>query len=567
MTPRWEILPGDPKAEEELVVRIGVDRVIARLLVNRGVTDPDEAERFLAPDLASLPDPETIPHLAEGARRVADAIERNERIVVFGDYDVDGITGAALMVRFLTAVGATVDCALPEREGEGYGLGPLAAERIVREGAAVLITVDNGVAAHEAITIATDGGIDVVVTDHHLLPETLPTPFAMVTPRLAPDDADWAPLAGVGVAFAFAIGIRRELHRRGRAKESLPNLGDLLDLVAIGTVADCVPLTGVNRTLVAHGLKRLARDDRSGTTALMRNAGIDPAHVDAMEVAFGIAPRLNAAGRMGSALRGLDLLLTDDRRTATELAAELENENRARKALQEATCDAALASIDRDRVARDRIVVVAGDGWKSGIVGIVASRLVETFAVPAVVVAFDGDGPGRGSARSIEGFDVAAALGAADDLLAGHGGHPMAAGLSVTRERFPALVDRLGQVASRLLSDADRAPTFIADAQVDPARFDLTFIETVGALGPFGEGNPSPRFAAEGVEAIKVTPVGKEGRHVRLTLAGGGEAIGFHLADRTTGPGRYDLLFEPGVNRFNGSTRPQLRLVDLRPSP
>ncbi|MBF0171778.1 MAG: single-stranded-DNA-specific exonuclease RecJ, partial [Nitrospinae bacterium] len=454
-----------------------------------------------------------------------------------------------------------------EREGEGYGLGPLAAQKIVDEGCKVLVTVDNGVSAHEAIALATAAGIDVVVTDHHLLPESLPAPFALVTPRLAPDDGEWAPLAGVGVAFAFAMGLRRELLRRGRPRESLPNLAELLDLVAIGTVADCVPLTGVNRILVAHGLKRLAWGERAGTAALMRAAGVDPGAVDAADVAFSLAPRLNAAGRMGSAMRGLSLLLTDDRQEAASLADELEGENRARKELQERTCDEALARLDPEQVARDRIAVVGGEGWKSGIVGIVASRLVERFGVPAVVVAFDGDGPGRGSARSLPGFDIAAALAQGADLLAGHGGHAMAAGLSVERERFAPFSRRMAEVAAARLAGADLSPVIFADATVDPARFDLPLIGALARLGPFGEGNRAPRFVADGASVSRVSPVGREGRHVRLTLAGGGaEAIGFHMADRVAGPGRYDLLFEPGVNRFNGTVRPQLRLVDLRPA-
>ena len=566
----WRLAEGDRRAENELTAALGVGPLIARLLVNRGYATVAAARSFLSTDLSGLPEPTDMQGMERAADRVMAAIASGERIVIYGDYDVDGVTATTVMVRFLAAVGANVDYALPEREKDGYGLKPAAIARLADIGTKLLITVDNGVSAHEAVEAANAAGIDVVVTDHHQMPQTPVAAYAVVNPRLDSPLAPTASLAGVGVAFELARAIRSKLLKGGAPKEGLPHLGALLDCVAVGSIADCVPLVGVNRTLVTNGLKQLARTRWTGLTALMAAAGVAPDRVEPGDIAFGIAPRINAAGRMGSAAAALGLMLADDPHTAARLARELEEANRRRRELQEKIYAEAMGMIDPEQVARDRAVVAAGYGWKTGVVGIVAAKTTEKFGTPSALVAFDGDGPGRGSVRSVPGFNAGEALAAASAHLMTHGGHPAAAGFTVAPESYEAFRGMFIDAARTALADVDTRPETVIDAVVDPAAFDVAFIEELAAtMGPFGEGNRTPVFLAEKAPIQRIVRMGKEKNHARLSIYGvKAEVVAFGFADEfeaAGGEGSFDLVFTPTLNHFNGVTRPQLRLIDMSP--
>ncbi len=511
------------------------------------------------------------------ARRVAQAVRDREPIWIYTDYDVDGVTSAALLTEFLEACGTSPGIRLPRRDREGYGLHPDAVREMAARGARVVVTADCGIRAVEAARAAREVGVDLVVTDHHTPGPEVPEAAAVVNPRLPgsryPDDA----LAGVGVAWNLAVAVRgvlRDLGHFGGRPE--PDLRELLDLVAIGTVADVAPLVGVNRVLVAAGIDRINRSPRPGVRALAEVARVR-GRVRAGNIGFQIGPRLNAAGRMQGPREALDVLRSRDIGRARELARLLDRVNRERQDSERRTVAAAVARVDREGWWPERwSLVVEGDGWHPGVVGLVASRLVERFHRPCVVLSRV-DGRLKGSARSVRGLNLVEALSACRDLLARFGGHAAAAGLELRPDlaRGPDGVEsfreRFEDAVRDILTPEDLIPVLTADADVGLEELRIDAVRSLSVLEPFGVGNPRPVFVARDVRVLDVRPVGAEGAHLRLRVRQGRaafDAMAWRAGEgpRAVRPGRtVDLAFVPEVAEWNGVERVRLVLEDIRP--
>jgi single-stranded-DNA-specific exonuclease len=564
---------GDPEREAAAVAlarALKLHPLAARVLAARGHVDPGEAARFLDAPLAELPDPFTMKGMDRAVERISLALARGERIACYGDYDVDGVTSTSLLVGFLRAAGADVVAYVPHRLVEGYGLNAGAVGRLAAEGAKLLVSLDCGITSVEEVRVAAAAGMDTVVVDHHTVPVELPAATAILNPHQPGCAYPTQDLAAVGVTFALCMALRRRLREAGRfgAQRPEPNLKEALDLVALGTIADVVPLTGANRTLVRWGLEVLARSRRPGLRALKRVAGVaDGAPVTAGQVGFRLAPRINAAGRLDDAGRGVRLMLSANDEEARALAEELDRENQARQELERRILEEAIEDAEARVAAGARGLVLARDGWHPGVVGIVASRIVERFHRPTVLVALE-DGAGKGSGRSIESFHLYDALSACAAHLTRFGGHRHAAGVSVTREALPAFRAAFEALAAARVSDEDLQPRCRIDGWVEDADLTQEAAADLERLAPFGAGHPEPVFALRRAPARGRT-VGAAGLHLKLALGARGlDAIGFGMGDRAPlcAAGPVDAAFCLGFDEWDGTRRLQLKLKDLRSS-
>lgn len=563
----WRLRPADPAAVERLVLAGGVPDVVARVLSARGVT-PAEVKRFLDPKLSEqLPDPSHLLDMDRAADRLARAIAAGEAIAVFGDYDVDGATSAALLQRFLSSVGAVPRVYVPNRLTEGYGPNAPALRQLAAEGAKVVVTVDCGIMAHEALAAGAEAGLDAIVVDHHAAADTLPRAIAVVNPNRRDETSPLKHVAAVGVAFLLAVAINRALRAAGwYASRAEPDLLRLLDLVALGTVADVVPLTGLNRVFVAQGLKVANDGGNPGFAALAGVARLS-GPIGAYHLGYVLGPRVNAGGRVGSPDMGARLLSTDDPAEARALAERLDAFNRERQAIEADVLAAAEAQVI---AAGERpIALAAGQGWHPGVIGIVASRLKDKFGRPALVVALDG-AVGKGSGRADNGFDLGAAILAAREagLLVNGGGHPRAAGFTVADASLGAFRDF---VEARAAAGVAASPVHDIDALLPLAAATPELVATIERAGPFGTGHREPRFAFCGVRVAFADVVG--GAHVRCTLADEHgtrlSAIAFRAAATPLGAALLDragaALDVSGVLRadsWQGRVRVQLQIDD-----
>jgi single-stranded-DNA-specific exonuclease len=537
--------------------------LLARLLWNRGVCDGDAALAFLRPTLAhGLRSPLLLKDMAAAASRLADALARGERVAVYGDYDVDGITGAAQLVLFLRELGADPLLHVSNRFREGYGLHGGAIRALAAAGARVLVTADCGTANVNELALAASLGLDVIVCDHHHAPATRPPAMAVLNPLRADCEFPFKGLSGAGVVFYLLMGLRMELRARGHAV--LPDLRRYLDLVALGTVADVVPLREENRVLVAHGLRAIDGTARPGLRALKEAAVVERASV--RSIGFRLAPRLNAGGRLAEAQRAVDVLVTSDPDEARALAAELECCNAERRAIEETMVAEAVRLVGESPGRRS--IVVAGDGWHQGVVGIVAARLAERFHRPALVIALDG-ALGRGSGRSVRGVDLHGAVSQCRALLETFGGHRQAVGFSLRRERVAALAESFEEAIVRTVSPADTEPLLALDAEVMLSAVTPALAETLLALEPHGPGNPEPVFLARDVRVVGARTVGDPSRpHLRLRLSQDGRtvpAIAFGRGHHAIAVGdRVDVAFTPRLSHWQGVERLEIEIVDLR---
>jgi single-stranded-DNA-specific exonuclease len=561
--PRWDLPdPLDESRADTLSAALSLPRTLCRVLVARGHGEVEAAKEFLRPRVTHLPAPGTLVDLSRAAERLQAAIRSGETVLVHGDYDVDGVCAAALLTRWLRRLGGRAEAFVPHRLRDGYDLGPGGLEAARRVGATLLVTVDCGIVAHDAIARAADAGIDVIVTDHHAPGDRLPPALAVVNPNRADDVSDRGYLCGAAVAF--------QLCRALAADAGLPEEEVLLDLdlVALATVADLVPLRTENRVLVRYGLRALARTTKPGLQALLEVCGMDGVP-EAGRVGFTLAPRLNAVGRMEDAGDALQLLLTEDPDEARRLARSADEVNGRRQEEDRRTLADAFrqleAGFDPDR---DRGVVLAAEGWHPGVIGIVASRVVERIHRPTVLVALDGEG-GRGSARSIPGFHLHRALTRCAGHLRRFGGHSAAAGMDLDRSALEAFRDSFNRVAGEELVEDQLRPRIRVDLEVDPSALTLELAEMARYLGPHGIGNPRPVFLARGLEVTSGREVGRG--HLKARVRGGGataEAIGFGLAERFPPGGlegrRVDAVFHLTVNEYRGIRTPQMKLLDLR---
>ncbi|MGB1655760.1 MAG: single-stranded-DNA-specific exonuclease RecJ [Longimicrobiales bacterium] len=564
--PRWE----DPAAPDAARVRALVDALrlpeaVCAILSARGQGEAEEAKRFLRPRLDQLSDPERLAGGTAAAARVARAVRDGERIFIHGDYDVDGICATALLTRWLRLLGATAIPFVPHRVRDGYDFSAngLAAARDA--GATLVITVDCGTMAHDTVAAAMDGGIDVIVTDHHTVGGELPVALAVVNPQRSDCAYPFKGLCGAGVAFRLGELVGRELGA------DLDVLHGMLDLVALATIADLVPLEGENRVLVAYGLRRVPHTTLAGLRALLKVSDVAPDGVTAGRIGYQIGPRINAVGRMGASEDGLALLLSDDPEESGRLAAVLDRTNRERRDEDQRTLEEALDDLeDRFDPDRDFGVVVAGHGWHPGVIGIVASRVVERIHRPVVMIALDGDG-GRGSARSVPGFHLYEAIAECAEHLTRFGGHRQAAGMDLRPGALEAFRAAFNEAARTRLDDPLLRPVLRPDIDVELSEIDLQLVHWLSYLGPHGIGNPGPLFRARRVEVSGARLVGAHHLKAQLRSTDAAiDAIGFGFADRFDpgmfGAGTWDVLFRLERNEWRGEARVQAKLADLRPA-
>ncbi|OJT20237.1 single-stranded-DNA-specific exonuclease RecJ [Archangium sp. Cb G35] len=566
---RW-LMPEVPQEQAAaLAAELGLHPLSARVLVHRGLRTPEAASAFLSDRLADLPDPFRMKGMAAAVERLFRAIREKEHITLYGDYDVDGVCSTSLMALFLRELGVRPATYIPHRMDEGYGLNLQAVEKIAADGTRVLVTLDCGVTSVAEISRARDLGLDVVVVDHHTVPPTLPPAVAVLNPHQPGCEYPTKHLCAAGVAFNLCMGLRKKLREDGWfATRKEPNLKALMDLVAMATVADVVPLTGANRILVHHGLQELSAGRRYGVRALKEVAGLDAdSPVTAGQVGFRLGPRINAAGRLHDASLGLQLLCSETLEAARSLAQVLDRANAERQGIESSILTEALAQAE-ERAEHARGFVLYSEGWHPGVIGIVASRVVERFHRPTVMVGVK-DGVGKGSARSIEGFHLYDALSGCADLLARFGGHKHAAGLTIEAKHLPALRESFERIARQRLTPEDLIPRCKVDAVVGVKELDERAVEALQKLGPFGQGNPEPVLVLRHqVARPRVLPHKSGGAgHLKLALvdAPSVDAIGFGMADRvslTEGP--VDLAFQASFDTFRGQRRLSLKLKDLR---
>ncbi len=540
--------------------------VLCALLAVRGYEDPEEAKNFLRPRFSDLAPPELLLGAEQATARIDQAIDDGQTILVHGDYDVDGVAGAALLTRWIHHLGGRAIPFVPNRVTDGYDLGPAGVKAAEKAGAALIVTVDSGIRAHEVIAQATAAGHDVIVTDHHTPAETLPPALAIVNPNRADCSYPNKGLCGTGVAYRLSELLAL---RRGIAQEELHSL---LDLVAIATIADVAPLNQENRTLVRYGLKALARTQIPGLRALLKSTGLGDRQVEAGQVAFQLAPRINAGGRMGEAMTALDLLMTDDSAKAQQLADQLEIDNNKRREEEARTLREALDKLNVTfDPERDFGVVVEGVGWHPGVIGIVASRIVERIHRPTVLVTVS-NGQGRGSARSIPGFNLFGAISSCREHLGRFGGHRAAAGMDIASDRIDPFREAFNKEARERLGGEVPYPTLKPELEIRLSEATEEVAHLLSYFGPFGIGNPNPVFLARGVGLLSPAREVGDG-HLKLKVSQQDcslDAIGFNLIERippeSLGTGPVDLVFKLKLGVFRGRRRVEAHVLDVRPS-
>ncbi|MSU58671.1 MAG: single-stranded-DNA-specific exonuclease RecJ [Pedosphaera sp.] len=567
---RWTLAPSQPLLTGPLAAQLKISPLLAQCLVNRGLSEPAAIRNFLQPRLKNLADPFLLPNMAAAVERLLLARERNERLVIFGDYDVDGVTSTALLVEVLGKLGCNVSYYLPHRLDEGYGLSQDAVENCLKTNpVTLLLAVDCGSTAVETIAWLRTRNVEVIVLDHHQISSPAPEAVALVNPQLSTLNSQpaFTELCSVGLAFKFAHALVKRARELGLAGAADFDLRPLLDLVALGTVADLVPLTGENRILVSTGLERLSTTPRPGLIALKQIAQCPP-KLGTYEVGFQLGPRLNASGRLETAEESLHLLLSNDLASATPIAHKLDSQNRERQKIERSIAEEVSGAVRARFNPQTDFAIVEGQlMWHVGVVGIVASRVLQEFYRPTIIIGGDGD-QWRGSGRSIAGFDLAAALRECDDLLVRHGGHAMAAGLSIKPENLDAFRTRLNDLARRALKPEDLQPPLRLDAEVNLGDLSLDTITDLDQLRPTGMGNPNVQFCARHVtHARPLQRMGSEKQHVKLWVTDGKvthEAVWWNGGKASLPVGKFDLAFAPQVNDFNGRRAVQLKVLDWR---
>lgn len=561
---KWVLAP-EPELSfvGSLAAQVNLPVNVTKILVNRQLDTPELIDRFINPKMTDLKDPFSMIGMERGITRLTKALFENEKVMIYGDYDVDGITATALLYMVLNKLGAQVIFYLPNRLVEGYGLSVEGIDEAKAGGISLIVTVDTGITAVEEIEYANNLGIDVVVTDHHEPGMTIPKAHAIINPK-QPDCDYGGELSGVGVAFKFAQALYRRLNQDERELE------EHLDLVALGTSADIVPLVGENRVLTKFGIRQIARTTKPGLKSLAFVSGLMGKDISTGQVVFILAPRINALGRLGDARQAIRLLTTRDERMAQEIARKLDSENRRRKEIDEKTLQEALVQmrevVDLDQ---DRAIVLAAEGWHQGVIGIVASRLVEKFHLPTVMIAIS-DTEGKGSARSIPGFHLCEALKECENLLVKYGGHKYAAGLSILPDRIPEFRERFREVSSRFLSDDDIVPKLFIDLEIELTEITDAFMDALEAFSPFGPQNMRPIFLTRNCEVVGV-PYVVGNNHLKMKVRKGDavlDVIGFGFGDMARAISDkgclVDIVYAVEYNTYNDQTQIQIRLKDIK---
>ncbi len=566
---QWRTAAPDSDAVAVLCHDHGISVPIASSMVNRGILPGECSNAYLDPRLRSLSDPFLLTDMERAVTRIWKAIDSFSRITIFGDFDVDGVTSVCLLTEVLSALGGLVSTFIPHRLNDGYGMTPSAVQRCLSEThPELIISVDCGVTAVDAVNQINASGVDVVITDHHEPSDVLPDAIAVVNPK-RDRVTGTEMLAGVGVVFKLCHALIKRGRGQSHSSSKSIDLRQWLDIVATGTVADVVPLTGENRALVNAGLAKMNRNPSPGLSALISQSGITGT-LNAHHLGFMLGPRLNASGRLGSAETALALLMSKSLDEARSLAVILDHSNTKRRTIETAIYEEACVIFEKtaDPSTADS-VVVADSGWHTGVIGVVASRLTERYRRPSVVVAFDSDGVGRGSCRSIDGFHLLEALHACSDCLDRFGGHAMAAGLTVKNDRFDAFRDTFNRYCADTLQGRDLRPEMSIDAWLRPDELSYELVDSISLLSPMGHGNSAPLW---GISALSVSGgprlLGRDKSHLKLSFDIGGrsiDAIGFRLGGHTVPSGRVDVVFRLERNVFRGEESLQMHLVDMRP--
>ena len=552
---KWEVRPLDKERAAAFAQTYGVPFFLAMLMNIRGLDDAAHLREFLG-EGEPLSDPFLLKDMDKAAARITRAVDNMEKIAVYGDYDADGVTSTAMLYSYLETRGADVIFYIPQREGEGYGMNMGAVEYLKEQGVSLIVTVDNGISSVQEVARANELGIDVVVTDHHRPQEILPDAVAVVDAYRPDDTSPYKHFSGVGIAFKLLMAL----------EDGAGDVEDLLeaysDLAAIGTIGDIVPLTGENRTLIRAGLERLSQSDRPGVQALLENAGVAGKALTSTNVAFTLVPRINATGRMGAPERAVRLLISGYEEEAEVLSEEICADNEERRRVEAEIAEAAFADIEAKGYMKDRVVVVDGENWHHGVIGIVASRVTERCGKPCMIIS-RGETEAKGSGRSIEGFSLFEAICACGDLLIKFGGHPMAAGITLKPENIEAFRKRINQYAAEHFPQMP-TQTVTLDCKLNPAALSVSMAQSLTQLEPFGNGNPQPVFGLFNMELSNVTPVGGGG-HLRLTLEKNGavitamrfntkpEELPYHIGDKI------DLAVQLEAREFRG--QPSLTVI------
>jgi len=561
----WKVGQRDSAAELHLLKELGIPSLVAAVLASRGMADPRNAESFLNPRLEDLHDPRLLPDYDAAVREIMGAKERGETIYVHGDYDTDGVTSTAIFTRFLRRIGCQVIPHVPHRMKEGYGIHQMAVQWAKDHGASLFLTCDCGISAHDQLDLVKAAGMRAVVTDHHELKETLPEACAVVNPHRKDTDYPFQTLCGAGIVYKLCLGIARELgHQDSHFHRAF------LDLAVLGTVADVMPLVDENRIITRHGLPLLKESKKPGIRALLAAANLDrhEGPLTSRHIGFQLAPRINAAGRIDDADISLTMMLTEDMEEATSIAQRLNEINQERRDETQRMQNEAISLILEREMNLSAALIIENRGWHPGMVGLVASRLVETFHRPSFVISLNDQGIGRGSARSIPGFHLAEALDDAWDHLLGGGGHAMAAGFSLESKSVDAFREAVQQRAAEILSEEDLTPKRWIDSEITPGEATAADTEALAALEPFGEANPAPYFLARKAVIVGHSPT-RSPEHARLTIQHGHlQTPGFIFrkgqeAEELLGQ-EVDLVFQPEFNLFQGRSDFRWRVEDLR---
>ena len=569
-TRTWKFRPLQPEIQERFCRELGISERLAGLLLNRGLTTPDAAEGFLNPSLHDLPNPFLLSGMERAVERLVRAFRKTEKIFVFGDYDMDGIAATSILVDFLRRTGYEVDYSIPSRLVDGYGLNREAVSRAADNGATLALTVDCGISNLDEVEYGRSRGLDFIITDHHQIPEKIPAAAAVINPHLPDCSYPFSELAGVGVAFNLMMALRKGLRQAGLARDV--NLLQYLDLVALGTVADVMPLNGVNRILVAYGLNEINQARRCGLRALLQACRFPRGQqVSSRDIAFRLAPRVNAVGRIADAGSAVALFLSRDRAQAGQLADHLVECNKNRQEIEKEIFRQAEEQLAKEeRLAEARVIVLASNDWHPGVVGIVSSRLAESHGKPTLLLALDEEGIGRGSGRSIPGLDLVRALEGCGARMLRFGGHAQAVGLTIAAGDIDQLRYRLDLYLAENEPRPETRPELWLDGVLDPAEITADLVDELEKLQPFGYGNPEPAFAVTNARVSRATPLKANGRrHFKFSFEFPGHrqqlpGIAFNFTGPAPASGaRLDLAFTPEENSWQGRTEIRLNLIDI----
>ncbi|MBF2057147.1 MAG: single-stranded-DNA-specific exonuclease RecJ [Cyanobacterium sp. T60_A2020_053] len=566
---RWKIYPPQPHLVAELVRTFGLSPIMAQVIINRGFHDLGDVRCYISPESENLPSPlQEFPDLEHSLNLLTDAINHQEKIAICGDYDADGMTSTALLIRAFKHLGAIVDYAIPSRMKDGYGLNNRIVEEFKQENVQLILTVDNGISAHQPIALAKELGIKVIITDHHDLPLNLPLADAILNPKLLPKNSPYAGLAGVGVAYILAVTLAQKLAQlSGLTKQ-------LLELYTLGTIADLAPLTGVNRRWLKRGLKFLANSDVLGIQKLIEIGGVNDQKktLNPEDIGFKLGPRINAIGRIGDPQIVIELLTTNDDEIATARALECNQVNETRQKLCIEITDEAINLIEKNysHYKQDRVILIVQEGWHHGIIGIVASRLVEKYAVPVFIGTYEGDDNEkiRGSARGIEEYNIFEALQYCDDLLGKYGGHKMAGGFSFETKNLSLIKQRLIDFSHQLLLPEHLQTLVKIDAEINLSQANLILLRESEKLQPWGIENNTPIFCSRGVKVIE-QKLTRNGEHLQLILkdnSGTLRCIAWRKSDYFPLPPTIDIAYKITLNEWQGEKNIQLDIQGMKPS-